>query len=98
MEAEVDAKNYSEIESFGLRLQTLRDSICKAAGVPIVPHESLLETALDSWIPYLEFSYHLRSAMIAICVQSLGGSTSDEYLQYLMQCTYGNKINELIFK
>eukprot|EP00597_Dinobryon_sp_UTEXLB2267_P010701 CAMPEP_0170101252 /NCGR_PEP_ID=MMETSP0020_2-20130122/2148_1 /TAXON_ID=98059 /ORGANISM="Dinobryon sp., Strain UTEXLB2267" /LENGTH=1808 /DNA_ID=CAMNT_0010324313 /DNA_START=870 /DNA_END=6296 /DNA_ORIENTATION=+ len=80
-----DAKIDHEMESFGLSLQTLRERICKAAGVPFAPMESLLEAALDSWIPYLEFSYHLRSAMIAICVQQIGSSTSDEYLQYLMR-------------
>jgi len=48
----------------------MREALCNAAHVPLSASApaglDLVALALDSWIPFLEFAYHLRTSMLAI--------------------------------
>lgn len=61
-------------------LTQLREQACSAAGVPLTSKApqgwNLLALALDSWIPYLEYAFHLRTLVFSISGVNVASHTT----------------------
>ena len=71
-----------ELIALAEEIIALRNSVCRDAGVPVVANTlsamETLDAAIDAWIPFLEFAFHLKTVMLAICGQS-PQSTPDSF-------------------
>ena len=64
-----------ELIALAEEMIVLRNFVCHEADVPVVANTLLspmavLDAAVDAWIPFLEFAFHLKTVMLAICGHS----------------------------
>lgn len=82
----------AELEGLGEVLLCFRGIVCGAAGVPLA--QSMLTTVelaaivLDSWIPFLEFAFHLHEVM-RIVFSGPSSTLECENLSYCTSLGYG---------
>lgn len=78
---EIDEGKENDMLTSAQQLLLLLRLVISETGVPFndtITALDVLDNALDSWIPFLEFSYHLKSVMLTFTVQSSTASYVDE--------------------
>jgi hypothetical protein len=90
-----------ELIALAEEMIVLRNFVCHEADAPVVANTlspmAVLDAAVDAWIPFLEFAFHLKTIMLAICGHSQQSNQDSFQSLYEVQCKlrHGNLLSIL---